>query len=100
MNHLIASKQINIKKLENIIDYPSSNEESIFSKVHIHVYHNNDMFSKFMFKAGKYDNMTISSNLNDTKLVKYYCLNIALDSKRRNRLELNQMLQKVISNKT
>lgn len=38
------------------------------------------MFSKFEFKAGKYDNMTTS--VEDLNLVKYYSLKMALDGKK------------------
>ena len=80
LNHLIGLKQFNVIKLENYLDYPSGNIESIFSKLHIHVFHGDDMFSKFMFKAGRYDNMTTSAE-NETQ-VKYYALKMALDAKR------------------
>ena len=78
MNHLISSGRANIKKLENLIDYPSANEELISSKVHIHVFHGSNLFSKFKFKDGSYNNITLP--INNTHLVKYYCLSMALES--------------------
>lgn len=90
MNHLIASKHINIVKLNNMIDYPSGNTEDVITKLHIHVYHGGEMFSKFSFKEGKYDNMTVpTENLNQ---VKNYCLKLALESKRTQPIELNKLL--------
>ena len=90
MNHLIGSKHINIVKLSNMIDYPSGNTEKITDKLHIHVYHGEEMFSKFMFKMGKYDNMTVpTENLTQ---VKVYCLKMALESKRSNASDLFKML--------
>ena len=91
MNHLIASKHINIVKLNDLIDYPSGNTEDINSKLHIHVYHGGEMFSKFLFKEGKYDNMTMpSENLNQVKI---YCLKMALESKRTQSADLHKLLQ-------
>jgi len=79
MNHLIATNQINVIPLPDLIDYPSGNAESVFTKLHIHVFHGEDMFSKFMFKAGRYDNMTVSES--NSTLVKYYSLKMALEGK-------------------
>ena len=56
LNHLIGSLQVNIVHLGNLIDYPSANDERINKKLHIHVYHGHDMFSKLILKA---ENMTI-----------------------------------------
>ena len=56
-------------KLEHIY-FPSDNTESIFKMLHIHVFHHDSVFSKFAFKLGKYDNMTVSDE--NTTLVKYY----------------------------
>ena len=80
MNHLIATKQLNIIKMANLFDFPSSNDKSIFESVHIHVFHGDDLFSKFAFKAGNYDNMTV--NENDKIKTRYYALSNALDAKR------------------
>ena len=97
MNHLIATKQISIIKLNELIDFPSTNSQGIFSKLHIHIYHTDDLFSKFKFKAGGYDNITLP--VSDTHLVKYYCLSMALESKRLNLSELHQMLINVTAKK-
>ena len=80
LNHLIGSNQSNVVKINTILDYPSSNSEPINSKIHIHVFHGDDVFSKFVFKVGKYDNTTVPENLTDQ--IKYYCLKMALDAKR------------------
>ena len=94
MNHLITSKKINVIKLENLIDYGSGNTESVFSKVHIHVYHGEDMFSKFMFRDHRYDNLQLPYN--DSNLIKFYCLNIALESRRKTHDEMYNMFKDVI----
>ena len=95
LNHLIGSLQVNIVHLGNLIDYPSTNDERINKKLHIHVYHGHDMFSKFDFKSGKYDNLTVAEK--DEDKVKYYCLKKALDSKRNNARKLRQMIDYQIS---
>ena len=100
LNHLIATNQTNVVKLEQLIDYGSGNTESIFSKIHIHTYHGDDMFSKFVFRAGGYDTLDVSeSPLNEINLVKYYCLNMALESRRNSPEELFKMLRNVTKNK-
>ena len=85
-------------KLENHIDFPSGNTESIFKMMHIHVFHGDDMFSKFVFKAGRYDNMSVSNE--NATLVKYYALKMALDGKRTTEENLYLQLKDVNKNKT
>jgi hypothetical protein len=97
LNHLIAINKLRITKLQNMIDFPSGNDESIFKLIHIHVFHGENMFSKFMFKMKKYDNMTVS----DDKInqVKYYSLKMALEGKRKTCKELSLMLNTTSSKK-
>jgi hypothetical protein len=97
MNHLIKSNTINITKLDKLLDFPSANEESVFKKVHIHVFHGPDLFSKFRFMSGEYDNLTIPYG--DTSLVKFYAVNIALQSKRMQAFELYNIFKNVSRNK-
>ena len=98
LNHLIGSLQVNIVHLGNLIDYPSANDERINKKLHIHVFHGDDIFSKFAFKSGKYDGLTVAEK--DADKVRYYCLKMALDSKRKNASELRKMIEYHISLKT
>lgn len=97
MNHLIGAKQINVPKLFNYIDHPSSNPESVNEVIHIHVYHGPDIFSKFAFKMGKYDNMSVP--VKDTHQINNYCLKMALESKRTELTELVKLLKIEISKK-
>ncbi len=83
------SGRINITKLENLLDYPTTNEELVHQKVHLHVFHSASVFSKFAFKGGKYNNIILP--INNTHLSQYYCLNIALDSKKKSLEELGKM---------
>lgn len=98
LNHLIAKKSSNVVKIESLLDYPSGNILSIFKVLHIHVFHGDDMFSKFMFKAGRYDNLELPSNENST-LIKYYALKMALEGKRTNTKDLVMKAKKEIEKK-
>ncbi len=97
MNHLIGAKQINVPKLYNYIDHPSANPESVNDVIHIHCYHGADVFSKFAFKMGKYDNMSIP--VENTLQIKNYCLKIALESKRTSCTDLVKLLRLEINKK-
>jgi len=48
-----------VVKLEQQLDYPSYFDENVNRLLHIHVFHGDDMFSKFQFKAGKYNSMSL-----------------------------------------
>ena len=88
LNHLIASDQAHVMKLDSHLDYPSRNNNSIHSVLNIHVYHGEGMFSKFEFKKGKYDEM----NATDSDKIMYFCLKMALDGKRMSGGQLYNML--------
>lgn len=49
LNHLIGANQLYVVKLESLIDYPSGNEESVFTKLHIHVFHGGNVFLIYSF---------------------------------------------------
>ncbi len=95
LNHLMGSKQLNVIKLDNLIDYPSANTEPVLDKIHIHVFHDDDLFSKFAFKMGQYDNVTIA----DTSQIKFYCLKMAMEAKKAKTSNLKNQLSKQILNK-
>ena len=95
LNHLIATRQINVVKLQDYLDYPSGNTYSIHRVLHIHVFHGDDLFSKFAFKMGKYDNMTVS----DSDEIKLYALRMALEGKRFSCENLHLMLASSSINK-
>ena len=79
MNHLIATKQLNIIKLNDMIDVPTDSETSIYKAIHLHVFHGNSLFSKFSFKSGEYDYLRDYNR--NIELANFYALNIALKSK-------------------
>ena len=91
LNHLIATRQLNVVKLEGLLDYGSGNTESVHSKLHIHVFHGGDMFSKFMFKAGKYNSMNVNDD--DAQLIKFYCLKMALEGNLNTERQLFSLLE-------
>ena len=90
LNHLSGSNQMNVVKLDTLIDFPSTNNFNPNEKLHIHVFHSFQMFSKFEFKSGKYDNMTVTDK--DMDKISFYCLKMALDGKRIKAAELRKML--------
>jgi len=49
------------------------------------------------FKGGKYNNITLP--INNTHLIQYYCLNIALDSKKKSLEELGKMSEQLAKQK-
>jgi hypothetical protein len=95
LNHFISTRQVNVVKLENQLDFPSGNANSIHKVINIHVFHGSSMFSKFAFKAGKYDSM----NATDSDEIKYFCLKMALDGKRMSETQLLAMFVEQSKNK-
>jgi hypothetical protein len=101
LNHLVGSNQMRLVSLPNYIDYSSSGSESnIYQVLHIHIYHGEDMFSKFMFKMDRYANLSVSDfddhTTNSTykySQVKFYSLKMAMDAKNLNCSQLNQLLK-------
>ncbi len=90
LNNFSGLQKINVVKLDDLIDYPSANTENINTKLHIHVFHGDELFSKFAFKMGKYDNITVEER--SMSVVKYYCLKMALDAKRTSNDDLRKLL--------
>ncbi len=74
-NHLVDR----IIKNGNVVDHGSASSESIHDHPHIHCWHTDNMFSKFQFTAGKYDDL--STDHLDINTIRDYCLFIALKSK-------------------
>ncbi len=96
MNHLIKSEQLNIVKFHQQMNYPSNQNDSVDSIIHIQVSHSSGLFSELEFKSGKYDNLNLDEfNLNN---VKHYALKMALDAKRLNESELTKLLQEEVFN--
>lgn len=94
LNHLIGSKQLKVVRLRDLIDFPTTNSQSVLTKLHLHVYHSDVMFSKFVFPTGAYDNMTVSENDTNANEVKFYALRMALEGKRIQPTDLYKKLEK------
>lgn len=75
VNHCVDHLTIDHQKL----DFGSAGQETVKDHPHIHCWHTDVMFSKFMFEAGKYDHL--STDQLDLNKVCDYCLYIALKSK-------------------
>lgn len=101
LNHLMATNQLNVIKLQNHLDYPSGNNQSVFSMIHIHVFHGEMFFSKQMFKIGKYDKMLNQTReIQNLNKVAFYACRMALEGKFFKNELLAEMLQKVNGKKT
>jgi hypothetical protein len=94
LNHFSGTKHMNVVKLSELIDYPSDNTENINTKLHIHVFHGDELFSKFALKQGDYDNMTVNDTV--ANQIKYYCLEMALDARRSTSEDLNKILDEKV----
>ena len=94
LNHFAGLKKMNVVKLTDLIDYPSMNTEDVNTKLHIHVFHGDDVFSKFALKMGQYDNMTV--NASDVHMIKYYCLKMGLEAKRSSNEDLKKMFDEKV----
>ena len=56
LNHLMTTKELNVIKLKNHLDYRSGNNHSIFRMIHIYVFYDESFFLKAnVQKIGKYD---------------------------------------------
>lgn len=100
LNHLLATNQTNVVRLNNQIDVPSHISNSIYRVIHIHVFHCFTLFSKFDFKEGKYDDIVLRDDESmQSDDVKNYALMMALEAKRTPNWLLFEMLKKVIANK-
>lgn len=75
-NHLVDEFIIDNSKL----DFGSTSSEDVTGHPHIHCWHTDDLFSKFHFDSGKYDNIDIDKL--DTARVNEYCLYVALKSRK------------------
>lgn len=81
LSHLATRNRVKLKILDELVDWPTDDDTTLIgNKLHLHCYHSEKLFSKYSFKNGTYDSMSLSDK--DLKFVKYYALNLALESKR------------------
>jgi hypothetical protein len=88
VNHLWG-KQIRFSKLPEHFDASAISESPIDSTLHVHTFYELKVFDKYQFKEGKYDNMTVDDN--QKSIIRFYCLAMALESKRLSPTELKAM---------
>lgn len=104
LNHLIGTNQINVVKLQDQLDYPSGNNHSIDKMIHIHVFHGDNLFSKLVFRMGKYDNMTSELDKPENKArenqVNWFSFKMAMEGKYLKFEDLADLLSKAITKKT
>ncbi|OZM56965.1 hypothetical protein CIB95_09345 [Lottiidibacillus patelloidae] len=74
-NHLLE----NISTDHHSLDFPSTSVNSIHKNPHIHCWHTDQVFSKFAYLNGEYDQYE-PHQLNATS-IREYCLKIALEAK-------------------
>jgi hypothetical protein len=100
LNHLIGSKQVNAIMLWDQLDYPSGNNHSIYNMLHIHVFHGEIMFSKFLFKMGRYNNITLDMiDEEKSTLVSWFALKMAIEGRDATKLQFSQLYSNATSNK-
>jgi hypothetical protein len=100
VNHYWDQKKINFAKLNAFFDQGTSGNNhrmmglngAVDKVVHLHTWHSEELFSKFKFKEGAYDQMEVP--INQTLIVPY-CLAMALESKRLSPAELKAMRDKI-----
>ena len=70
VNHLIALDKINIQNGDELFDQPTTNRNQNDiennNRLHLHCWHTDEQFSKFQFKANKYNNIDPYTLINDT----------------------------------
>jgi hypothetical protein len=78
LNHLIIAENFNIGFGRDLLDQgvtsrdPTDIDKHI--RLHLHCWHGDQDFSKFSFKAGKYDMVNASTLINDTSAYGYVCI--------------------------
>ncbi len=124
VNHLLKSENADIKKADQLLDQsPTNKDQNDLEKnnrLHIHCWHTDKEFSKFQFKAGKYNSIHPRTFINDKstsgyvslmkhdvsiRIIKFYFLffkamRMALESRLMTLNELGQSLRDIANNKT
>jgi hypothetical protein len=78
VNHLIALNKINIQNGDQLFDQPTTNRNQNDiennNRLHLHCWHTDEQFSKFQFKANKYNHIDPYTLINDTSPKGYVSL--------------------------
>jgi hypothetical protein len=75
INHLITSEHLDILLADQLLDQSVTSKDPTDLKknhrLHLHCWHGDDPFSKFAFKADKYDRIDPATLLSDTSASGY-----------------------------
>ncbi|CAF2949931.1 unnamed protein product [Rotaria sp. Silwood2] len=103
VNHLLVSEKLDIKKADELLDQSTTNENpddlEKNHRLHLHCWHTDKTFSKFQFKAGKYNHIHPRTLIHDTS-AQAYTMRMALESRLMTLDELGQQLRLIGGNKT
>ncbi|CAF4437413.1 unnamed protein product [Rotaria sp. Silwood2] len=103
VNHLLVSEKLDIKKANELLDQSTTNENpddlEKNHRLHLHCWHTNKQFSKFQFKAGKYNHIDPRTLINDTS-AQAYAMRMALESRLMTLDQLGLNLHLIGGNKT
>jgi len=75
VNHLLVSENFDIKKADELLDQSTTNTDRYDIKknnrLHLHCWHTDKHFSKFQFKADKYNSIHPRTLINNTSAQAY-----------------------------
>jgi hypothetical protein len=75
VNHIIASEKVHIQNGDQLLDQPTTNTDQNDieknNRLHLHCWHTDVQFSKFQFKANRYNYIDPHTLINDTSLKGY-----------------------------
>lgn len=75
VNHLLISEKITVRKADELLDQSTTNPDlhdlEKNNRLHLHCWHTDKKFSKFQFKAGKYNSIHPRTLNNDTSAQAY-----------------------------
>jgi hypothetical protein len=78
VNHLLTAENLDIKKADQLLDQSTTNGDQYDleknNRLHLHCWHTDKEFSKFQFKAGKYNSIHPRTLMNDTSTRAYVSL--------------------------
>ena len=77
-NHLISSEKLDINKADELLDQSTTDTNRYDlvknNRLHLHCWHTDKKFSKFQFKAGKYNSIHPRTLVDDTSAQAYVSL--------------------------
>jgi hypothetical protein len=78
VNHLLSSEKFDIKQADQLLDQSTTSTDQYDleknNRLHLHCWHTEKRFSKFQFKAGKYNHIHPRTLLHDRSAQAYVSL--------------------------